>query len=51
MKTVQMALDEKLLKEVDKIVKKKYTNRSVFTRQALLRLIRGKKIKDLETAC
>ena len=48
MKTVQMTLDEKLLKEVDIIVKKKHTNRSAFTRQALLRSIREEKIKDLE---
>lgn len=35
MKTVQMTLEEKLLSEVDKAVKKIGTTRSAFARQAL----------------
>ena len=48
MKTVQMTLDEKLLKEVDEVVKKKHTNRSAYTRDALLKAIKEEKIKELE---
>ncbi|MBW1809946.1 MAG: ribbon-helix-helix protein, CopG family [Deltaproteobacteria bacterium] len=35
MKTVQMTLDEELVKSVDSVVKKLYTTRSAFTRDAL----------------
>lgn len=35
MKVIQMTLDEDLIKEVDKTVKKLGTTRSAFTRQAL----------------
>ncbi|MCZ6803964.1 MAG: ribbon-helix-helix domain-containing protein [Proteobacteria bacterium] len=35
MKTIQMTLDEDLLKSVDKAVKKLKTSRSAFTRDAL----------------
>jgi len=35
MQTVQMTLDEDLIKKVDKISKKLNTNRSAFTRKAL----------------
>ncbi|MCK4797796.1 MAG: ribbon-helix-helix protein, CopG family [Spirochaetes bacterium] len=35
MKTFQMTLDEKLIKKVDKEVKKLKTTRSAFTREAL----------------
>lgn len=35
MKTVQMTLDEKLLKEVDRVARQLHTSRSAFTRQAL----------------
>jgi metal-responsive CopG/Arc/MetJ family transcriptional regulator len=40
MKTVQMTLDEELVKAVDKIVKKIHTTRSAFTRDALREAIR-----------
>jgi len=35
MKTVQMTLDEDLLRSVDRVVKKMHTTRSAFTRDAL----------------
>ncbi|MDX1777126.1 MAG: ribbon-helix-helix protein, CopG family [Desulfobulbales bacterium] len=35
MKTVQMTLDDELVKEVDEIVKEQKTSRSEFTRKAL----------------
>ena len=35
MKTIQMTLDEELIKEVDKEIKKLGTTRSAFTRKAL----------------
>ena len=35
MKTVQMTLDENLVRSVDRVVKKKHTTRSAFTRDAL----------------
>ena len=35
MKTVQMTLDENLVRSVDRIVKKIHTTRSAFTRDAL----------------
>lgn len=46
MKTVQMTLDEKLIRDVDKIVKKLKTNRSAFARTALAREL--KRVRDLE---
>lgn len=39
MKTVQMTLDDDLVKELDIIVKESQTNRSAFTRDALRRAI------------
>ncbi len=45
MRTVQMTLDAKLVKAVDKAVKKLKTNRSAFTRRAL-----EKALDDLATA-
>jgi metal-responsive CopG/Arc/MetJ family transcriptional regulator len=35
MKTVQMTLDEDLVRSVDRVVKKMHTTRSAFTRDAL----------------
>ncbi|MFK5926577.1 MAG: ribbon-helix-helix domain-containing protein [Desulfuromusa sp.] len=35
MQTVQMTLDEDLIKKVDDVAKKLHTNRSAFTRKAL----------------
>jgi metal-responsive CopG/Arc/MetJ family transcriptional regulator len=46
--TVQMTLDEDLVKEVDKLVKKLHTTRSAFTRAALKRAIQHKKDLLLE---
>ena len=42
MKTIQMTLDEELIKEVDSLVKKLNTSRSAFTRAALRQAIRDK---------
>jgi metal-responsive CopG/Arc/MetJ family transcriptional regulator len=39
MKTIQMTLDEDLIKEVDKEVKKLGTTRSAFTREALKKIL------------
>ncbi len=39
MKTIQMTIDEELLKEVDRLVKKIGTTRSAFTREALNRML------------
>lgn len=48
MKTVQMTLDEDLIREVDKLAKQFHTTRSAFTRTALQRAIRQKKDLLLE---
>jgi metal-responsive CopG/Arc/MetJ family transcriptional regulator len=48
MKTVQMTLDEDLLANVDKVVKKLGATRSSFTREALRAAIRKNQIKELE---
>ena len=48
MKTVQMTLDEDLIREVDKLAKKLHTTRSAFTRAALRRAIQEKKTLLLE---
>ena len=48
MRTVQMTLDEELLKLVDKVVKELKTTRSSFTRQALKEAIERLNIKRLE---
>ena len=48
MKTVQMTLDEGLLKKVDREIKKLHTNRSEFTREALRRHIEYHREKELE---
>ena len=49
MKTVQMTLDEDLVKAVDKIAKKIHTSRSAFTRQALREAIKKFNISRLES--
>jgi len=41
MRTIQMTLDEKLIEEVDKIVKELETTRSAFTRAALRNAIKN----------
>ena len=48
MKTVQMTLDEILLKEVDKEVQKLNTTRSEFTRAALKKFLDHLHKKELE---
>jgi len=48
MKTVQMTLDEDLVKEVDRVSKKLHTTRSAFTRDALRAAIEKHKINLLE---
>jgi metal-responsive CopG/Arc/MetJ family transcriptional regulator len=48
MKTVQMTLDEDLVKEVDLIAKELNTTRSALTREALRAAIRDIKLKRLE---
>ena len=48
MKTVQMTLDENLIKSVDKIVKAIGTTRSAFTRDALRQALKNYRIKLLE---
>ncbi len=48
MKTVQMTLDEELVKEVDQVVKELHTNRSAFTRDALKNALSVFYIKQLE---
>ena len=49
MKTVQMTLDEDLVKAVDKIVKKIHTSRSAFTRKALREAIQRFNVSRLES--
>jgi predicted DNA-binding WGR domain protein len=48
MKTVQMTLDENLIKSVDKIVKATGTTRSAFTRDALRQALKNHRIRLLE---
>jgi metal-responsive CopG/Arc/MetJ family transcriptional regulator len=48
MKTVQMTLDENLIKSVDKIVKSIGTTRSAFTRDALRQALKNYRNKLLE---
>ena len=48
MKTVQMTLEEELIKQVDKTIKKLGTTRSAFTRVALKHELENLRIKELE---
>ena len=48
MKTVQMTLDEDLIGDVDRVVKRLGTTRSAFTREALRSAIEEVHIKQLE---
>jgi len=48
MKTVQMTLDEDLLKAVDKVVKQLGTTRSSFAREALRAAVKRNRILELE---
>jgi metal-responsive CopG/Arc/MetJ family transcriptional regulator len=48
MKTVQMTLDEDLVKEVDRLAKRLKTTRSAFAREALRLALERHKVADLE---
>ena len=48
MKTIQMTLDEDLVKAVDHVVKALHTTRSAFTRDALRQAVKGLHIRRLE---
>jgi metal-responsive CopG/Arc/MetJ family transcriptional regulator len=48
MKTVQMTLDEDLVKAVDDAAKRLRTTRSAFTRTALREALRALSVRDLE---
>ena len=48
MKTIQMTIDERLLKLVDKVTKARKTTRSAFIRDALHAEIRRQRIRDDE---
>ncbi len=48
MKTVQMTLDETLVKEVDKAAKRLGKTRSSFTREALRSALKEIRVKELE---
>ena len=49
MKTVQMTLDDHLVKAVDRAAKKLGTTRSGFTREALRSALKEVRIKELES--
>ncbi len=48
MKTVQMTLDENLVKAVDSAAKRLRTTRSAFTREALRSALKKLRLKELE---
>ena len=49
MKTVQITLNENLVKAVDSAAKKLGTTRSIFTREALRSALKGGRVKKLES--
>ena len=49
MKTVQMTLDETLVKAVDSAAKKLRTTRSAFTRESLRSALKEVRVRDLES--
>ena len=49
MRTVQMTLDDDLVKAIDKVIKKLHTSRSAFTRSALKEALKKYKMERLET--
>ena len=49
MKTVQMTLDEYLVKAVDSAAKRLGTTRSAFTREALRSALKEVRVRDLES--
>ena len=50
MKTVQMTLDDDLVKAVDEVIKEQKTNRSEFTRKALRQALKQFRDEQLENA-
>jgi CopG family transcriptional regulator / antitoxin EndoAI len=48
MKTIQITIDESLLKDVDRIVVALHTTRSAFIREALVAALRRQAIAELE---
>jgi predicted transcriptional regulator len=48
MKTVQMTLDEALVREVDRVAKRLGTTRSAFARQALREALKRLGVRELE---
>ena len=48
MRTVQMTLDDELVKEVDRVSKQLHTSRSAFTRRALREALARHKVEQLE---
>ena len=48
MKTIQMTLDEDLIKEVDKLSKRLHTSRSAFARKALREALARYEVEQLE---
>jgi metal-responsive CopG/Arc/MetJ family transcriptional regulator len=48
MRTVQMTLDEELIKEIDRISKQLHTSRSAFTRKALREALARYSLEQLE---
>jgi metal-responsive CopG/Arc/MetJ family transcriptional regulator len=48
MKTIQMTLDDELVKAVDRVVKELSTSRSAFTRKALQHALDRHRIENLE---
>jgi Arc/MetJ family transcription regulator len=47
-RTIQMTLDDDLVKEVDRVAKQLHTNRSAFTRKALREALARYNIEQLE---
>ena len=48
MKTIQMTLDEELVKKVDRAVRRLRTTRSAFAREALRQALKDLQIRELE---
>ena len=48
MRTIQMTLDDNLVKAVDRVVKKLHTSRSAFTRKALREALDRLSLEQLE---
>ena len=49
MKTVQITLNDNLVKAVDSAAKKLGTTRSIFTREALRSALKGVRVKNMES--